>query len=98
MELCRRFKGGPLGKFSLIDTPVRNHSTVPLARAFISNRFAFEKGPDEAMQGHLLYEKVEQVLRESDAVICVINGRSLKNNAQQSVQDLLKKQQKAPVQ
>jgi hypothetical protein len=95
MELCRRFKGGPLGKFSLIDTPVRNHSTVPLARAFISNRFAFEKGPDEAMQGHLLYEKVEQVLRESDAVICVINGRSLKNNAQQSVQDLLKKQQKA---
>jgi hypothetical protein len=28
-------------------------------------------GPDEAMQGELLYKKVEEVLMESDAVICV---------------------------
>jgi hypothetical protein len=76
MELCRRFPGGALGKFSLIDTP----------------------GPDEAMQGAILYEKVQQVLQDSDAVICVINGKQLKNNAQQSVLDLIKKMKKFDMQ
>jgi uncharacterized protein YlzI (FlbEa/FlbD family) len=50
------------------------------------------------MQGDLLYEKVEQVLLESDAVICVINGKQLKNQAQQSVQDLITKMAKFDMQ
>jgi GTPase SAR1 family protein len=69
MELCRRFPGGTVGSFSLIDTP----------------------GPDEAEQGKLLYEKVEQVLQEADAVICVINGRQLRNQAEASVRRLINK-------
>jgi hypothetical protein len=43
------------------------------------------------MQGKLLYEKVEQVLMESDAVICVVNGTQLKNQAQQTVCDMINK-------
>jgi predicted site-specific integrase-resolvase len=43
------------------------------------------------MQGKLLYEKVEQVLMESDAVICVVNGKQLKNQAQQTVCDMINK-------
>jgi hypothetical protein len=35
-------------------------------------------GPDEAMQGKMLYDTVEKTLRESDAVIAVINGKTLR--------------------
>jgi GTPase Era involved in 16S rRNA processing len=43
------------------------------------------------LQGKLLYEKVEQVLMESDAVLCVVNGKQLKNQAQQTVCDMINK-------
>lgn len=47
-------------------------------------------GPDEASQGDLLIEKVQQILQDAHAVICVVNGRQLRNQAQASVRDMIK--------
>ena len=47
-------------------------------------------GPDEANQGQLLEEAVKAILQEADAVICVVNGTMLRNQAQASVRDMIK--------
>ena len=50
-------------------------------------------GPDEAGQGDILPRKVKQILRDADAVIIVVNGRTLGNSAQVSVQKLVESEQ-----
>ena len=50
-------------------------------------------GPDEAGQGDILPRKVKQILRDADAVIIVVNGKTLGNSAQVSVQTLVESEQ-----
>ena len=46
-------------------------------------------GPDEDYQGKLLEEKVQQILMDVDAVICVVNGKQLRNQAQASIGNMI---------
>jgi predicted GTPase len=46
-------------------------------------------GPDEAGQGDTLMTKVKEILREADAIICVLNGRLLRNKAEHNIQKLI---------
>jgi GTPase Era involved in 16S rRNA processing len=92
--------GDPFGLFSVLEQ-MFDSQNIPQIRVEMElcKRFGVATfgefnlidtpGPDEAKQGKVLYQKVKQVLHDADAVICVVNGRQLKNQAQSTVQQLI---------
>ena len=45
-------------------------------------------GPDEAGQVDNIMTKVKEILRDADAIICVMNGKQLRNQSQASITEL----------
>lgn len=104
-DLCRIanfFNSAPgcseLGLKPLVDEMFHNMPVVQVEMA-ICRRFNvatmgnFElvdtPGPNEAGQGSTLTDKVTQILEKSDAIICVINGKQLRNKAEQDIEQLI---------